>query len=334
MTGETRQLLSETADRLFRDLCADRRLEFSGLWRQLDEAGFKSLLVPEADGGFGGSFRDVAAVFRLAGQHGLGAPLAEAIVATYMAHAAGFVVPEGFLSLGPVAEGSLQGSRFSGTLRAVPWGESAEMVVAEVGTRLVMVPRSSATRVTTTNNPAGEPRTTLRFANAPVSVASASGELLMLGAFSRSCLIAGALDGALARAIEYANSRIQFGKPIGKFQAVQQVLAVFAEEAAAVNCAAEAAALALDKGDGRFEVACAKLRANSAASIGVATAHQVHGAIGFTAELGLHHLTRRLTLWSGEFGNERLWAEELGGTVAALGADQLWPEITRRGDRL
>ena len=334
MTAETQQLLSQTADRLFRDLSSDRRLEFSGLWRQLDEAGFKSLLVPEADGGFGGSFRDVAVVLRLAGQYGLGAPLAEAIVATHMAHSAGFVVPEGFLSIGLIADGTLQGSRFSGTLRAVPWGEGAEMVLAEVGTRLIMVPRSSATAFTTTNNVAGEPRTTLGFQNAPISVAPASGKLMMLGAFSRSCLIAGALDGALACSIEYANSRIQFGKPIGKFQAVQQVLAVFAEEAAAVNCAAEAAALALDEGDGRFEVACAKLRASSAAMIGVATAHQVHGAIGFTAELGLHHLTRRLTLWSGEVGNERLWAEELGGTVATLGADQLWPEITRRGDRL
>ncbi len=332
MTTETRQLLCETADRLFRDLAQGPTQDFAALWRQLDETGFRSLLVPEAIGGFGGSFADVAAVLRLCGLHGLAAPLAEAVVASHLVHQAGFTLPQGLLTLAPSAEGRLQGSQFTGTLHAVPWGENAEMVLAEVGEQLILVAVSAAAHCKAARNPAAEPRTTLVFHNAPVLVAHAAGEIMMLGAFSRSCLIAGALDGALARSIDYANSRLQFGKPIGKFQAVQQTLAVFAEEAAAVNCAAAAAALALDGGDGRFEVACAKLRANSAASIGVATAHQVHGAIGFTAELGLHQLTRRLTAWSGEFGNERLWAEELGGRVAALGADALWSEITGRGD--
>ena len=331
MMGETQQLLRETADRLFRDLAEERTLDFVRLWQKLDEAGFCSLLVAEADGGFGGNFRDVAAVLRLAGQHALAAPLAEAMIATYLLHKAGWPVSDDLVTLAAGSEGRLEGDRFSGTLRAVPWGERAGLVLAEVEGGLILLPRDKATQVTTTANPAGEPRIRLVFANVPALVAPATGDLLLLGAFSRSCLIAGALDGALARSIEYANSRVQFGKPIGKFQAVQQALAVFAEEAAAVNCAAEAAALALDRGDGRFEVACAKIRASSAAALGVATAHQVHGAIGFTAELGLHHLTRRLTSWSGEFGNERWWAEELGGLVAALGADQLWPEITRRG---
>jgi acyl-CoA dehydrogenase len=334
MTGDSQQLLSQTAERLFRDLSEERSLAFAGLWQKLEETGFKSLLVAESAGGFGGSFRDVALVLRLAGQFGLAAPLAEAMLASHLAHKAGFVLPEGLITVAPHVEGRLEGKLFSGTLRAVPWGESAVMVLAELGEQLLLLSCSAATQVTTRTNPAGEPRARLDFDDAAVELAPASGALLRLGAFSRSCLIAGALDGALARSIDYANARVQFGKPIGKFQAVQQVLAVFAEEAAAVNCAAEAAALALDTGDGHFEIACAKLRAGMAAAVGVATAHQVHGAIGFTAELGLHHLTRRLTAWSGEFGNERLWAEELGGMVAALGADQLWGELTRRSDPL
>jgi acyl-CoA dehydrogenase len=132
--------------------------------------------------------------------------------------------------------------------------------------------------------------------------------------------------------IDYANARNQFGKPIGKFQAVQQSLAVFAEEAAAVNCAGQAAALAMDRGDGGFEIGAAKLRANMAASIGASTAHQVHGAIGFTLEHNLHKYTRRLVSWRSEFGSERYWAETLGMDVCTRGAEVFWPFLTARGD--
>ena len=60
-----------------------------------------------------------------------------------------------------------------------------------------------------------------------------------------------------------------------------------------------------------------------------AIANQVHGAMGFTYEHTLHHSTRRLWGWREEFGNETLWAERLGRMVAAAGADELWPFVTR-----
>jgi alkylation response protein AidB-like acyl-CoA dehydrogenase len=99
-----------------------------------------------------------------------------------------------------------------------------------------------------------------------------------------------------------------------------------------VNCAAEAAARALDRGDASFEIAAAKIRANMAAQIGHATAHQVHGAIGFTQEYDLHRWTRRLLSWASECGSERYWAERLGGSVAARGADAFWADLTTRSD--
>jgi alkylation response protein AidB-like acyl-CoA dehydrogenase len=127
---------------------------------------------------------------------------------------------------------------------------------------------------------------------------------------------------------------VQFGKPIGKFQALQQNLAVFAEEAAAANCAGQAAFAAADKydGDAGFETAAAKLRANMAIGIGTSVAHQLHGAIGFTREYHLHPLTRRLWSWRSEFGNDRLWSQRLGEQVVAAGADAFWPKLTERSD--
>jgi acyl-CoA dehydrogenase len=155
----------------------------------------------------------------------------------------------------------------------------------------------------------------------------------VLGAFLRVAQAAGALDAALAMSVEYANTRIQFGKPLSKQQAVQQNLAIFASEAAAVNVAGQAAARALDKGDALFEIAAAKLRTNTAIGIGTAIAHQVHGAIGFTQEYALHPFTTALMGWRSEFGNDAYWAAQLGAIAAKAGGAGLWAEITRRGDR-
>ncbi len=146
----------------------------------------------------------------------------------------------------------------------------------------------------------------------------------------RSAAMAGALQGVLDHSVGYANDRVQFGRPIGKFQAIQQQLAVLAGEASAAASAAEAACRAAVAGDADFETAVAKIRAGKAAEIACAIAHQVHGAIGFTEEHALHHLTRRLWSWRAEFGGAGHWAETLGRAVAARGADALWPSITAR----
>jgi acyl-CoA dehydrogenase len=153
------------------------------------------------------------------------------------------------------------------------------------------------------------------------------------GAFVRVGLASGALNAALTMSIDHCNTRIQFGKPLAKQQAVQQSLASFAVEAIAVRIAGEGAAEALDHGDAGFEIAAAKLRTNQAIGTCTATAHQVHGAIGFTMDYGLHPLTRNLMQWRSDFGNDAYWADQLGGLAAAHGGAGLWAEITRRSDR-
>lgn len=163
-------------------------------------------------------------------------------------------------------------------------------------------------------------------------VKEGSKDQFQFGAFSRTAQIAGALDAALDMTVHYANERQQFGRPLGKFQAVQQSLASFACEVAATNCAAMGAAQALDRGNATFEVAAAKLRANRAVGVGTAVAHQVHGAIGFTEEYPLHHLTRRLWQWRSDFGNDAHWSRFLGDRVIERGADSFWPDLVSRTD--
>lgn len=332
--SESLSLLSETADRLFADLGQTPDATFADLWPQIEEAGFPALLVAEDDGGFGGDWQDAFAVLRLAGVHALNLPLAEAILAAKATAAAGLPAIEGFTTLATSIDGAPAAGRFTGVLRGVAVGGDAVAVVVRHADQLLRLRVVDAVEIRPGRNPAGERRDTLVFDGAPVEQAVSTLDLFAFGALARTAQIAGALDAALALSIQHANDRVQFGKPIAKFQAVQQSLAVFALEAAAVNCAGQAAARAADHAaDGAgLEIAASKLRANAAAGAGAAIAHQVHGAIGFTREHPLHRLTLRLTAWRSEFGNDRVWAERLGALVAAEGADGLWPMLTRRTD--
>src|SRR5205814_8400787 len=129
-----------------------------------------------------------------------------------------------------------------------------------------------------------------------------------------------------------ANERVQFGKPIGKFQAIQQALALLAAEAAAVGCATLAACRRMECHDAAFEIAAAKWRANRAVGVATSIAHQVHGAIGFTREHALHRVTQRLWSWRSEYGNDQYWATRLGAMAARMGPQDFWSELTARGD--
>jgi alkylation response protein AidB-like acyl-CoA dehydrogenase len=151
-----------------------------------------------------------------------------------------------------------------------------------------------------------------------------------LGALFRAAQMAGALEAALELAVTYANDRVQFGRPIGKFQAIQQQLAIAAEQVAAAGVAVAAAASSIRDGDIEFAAAAAKLRVGEAAGKVCDIVHQVHGAIGFTHEHRLHHLTRRLWSWRDEFGVESQWALDLGRLMIAEGADGLWPFLAAR----
>lgn len=73
-------------------------------------------------------------------------------------------------------------------------------------------------------------------------------------------------------------------------------------------------------------LAVARIRVAEATSVLVETAHQVHGAIGFTREHGLHHLTRRLMAWRDDHGSESRWAAALGAHLSARGP--LWELLT------
>ncbi len=362
--SETRDLVREAAERLFEKHCNAETMrradggEFpQALWRALTEAGYTSALVPESAGGAGLEMADALSLLVSAGRHALPAPLAETMLAGWLLSSAGIAVPEGPLAgegplaaVGPLTVAPVREEdnliakrdgaawRIDGKATRIPWARQCRTiaVLAQAdGKSIVALVATADCAIKDGHNLAGEPRDELVFSGTKSLRAGASpvsaDALRALGAVMRSAQMAGALQSVLETSVQYARERVQFGRPIGRFQAIQQNLAVLAGQAAAATAAAEAGIEAAARGFDPLAVAAAKIRAGEAAGIGAAIAHQVHGAIGFTQEHRLHYLTRRLWSWRDEFGNEAYWARRLGGEVAAAGADRLWHGITAVG---
>jgi acyl-CoA dehydrogenase len=201
---------------------------------------------------------------------------------------------------------------------------------------------SGSATVANGQDAAGMPLDAIRFDAAPVillfpnPLPGLSLPIRTLEAIARSAAIAGALDAALEMSLRHATDRVQFGRPIGGFQAIQHQLALLAGEVAAARTAAMVAvrdAPGSTTGDGLttpFDAAVAKVRSGEAAGRAAAIAHQVHGAIGFTHEHGLHHVTGRLWAWREQAGSDAWWAGRLGAAAIDARAAGFWPSLTAR----
>jgi acyl-CoA dehydrogenase len=291
--------------------------------------------------GFGVAVTDALSLLRVAGAHALPLPLAETMLASWLLAGAGLPIPDGVLSAGPVRDGEIpvltrsgEGWRLTGTLTRIPWARNADHLAVPAryeGQDWLALAGKDCWSVDAGANVAREPRDTVRLNGSVASAAPAAispSTLKAMGAAMRTQQIAGALARLTDMTTQYAQDRVQFGRPIGKFQAVQQNLAVLAGQTAAAVAGADISAEAVADGIRILPIAAGKARAGEAAGIGASIAHQIHGAIGFTFEHSLHFLTRRLWSWCDEFGNDAAWNRLLGRHIAAAGADRLWAEIT------
>lgn len=320
MASET--MLTESAERLFVRHITPERPDGSWpteAWTAAEQAGLTRALVPEEAGGFGLPIPEALGLMRVAGAHSVPLPLGETMLALWVLAQAGLPLPDG-----PAAVAS------SDDLGRIPWARDAQFLV-RLRDGAVELYTAAAWDSTRGANVAGEPRDAVRITKRPERRASVGLEPLGLraaGAVIRTQQMAGALERITAMTVSYAQQRVQFGRPIGRFQAVQQNLAVLAAQTAAAVAAADLAADAFADGLRIPAIAAAKARAGEAAGIGASIAHQVHGAIGFTQEHALHHLTRRLWSWRDEYGSEREWSARLGQAMASRGADAFWATMT------
>ncbi len=329
------KLLEETLAELFARELKDGA-DPAAMWQRLEEAGLTLAGVPEEAGGGGGGLDEATLVVRVAARHAAPGPIAETgLLAGWLLAAAGLAVPEGPLTA--AAGGSLalrrdgDGWLLDGAAPRVPWARAVERIAVLAGGQVALVPVQQAT-LSLSANLAGEPRDDVAFDGVRIDAAQvgAVGDRIdaeafhRRGALARAAAIAGALERVLELTVQYSGERVQFGRPIGRFQAVQQEIALLAGEVMAARAAVDAAVERPDL----LRVASAKIRAGEAATRAAEIAHQVHGALGYTEEHRLHHFTLRLWAWRDEFGSEEQWARALGEQVAAGGGDGLWLLLT------
>ena len=330
--SESARHFRETVDRVFSDR-VDRDFLFqqeqtgypAPLWQLISDLGIDSMLLPEEHGGVGADWDDLYEIISAAGRHGVSLPLGETIVARWLMSAAGLDQQSG--------AGTLV---YAANLDRVPWGRDVHWGLWQrPGEKEISFIRWNQVHSTKGSNIAREPRDKLNADSVvklllPTDLVQNS--LLYLGALLRSAQIAGGAFRLLEKSSQYAQEREQFGRTLSKFQSVQHNLARLAAWAASIDASARYAFCCMNTGgvpeSALLAIAAAKYRASDLASQVNSTAHQIHGAIGFTYEHDLHFFSRRLWSWSAEFGGSGYWADYLGGLALEQGADSIWQKIT------
>ena len=233
-----------------------------------------------------------------------------------------------------------QGAGFvlNGAKMFVPDGQIADLLIVaartsqgsnpQEGITLFLVPTASdGVEVNPSLTIASDRQARIAFNNVSVPASSVLGQVgagwpvlahaLQRAATSKCVEMAGGADAVLEMTVEYAKNRVQFGRPVGSFQAVQHHCANMATDVEGIRLAALQAAWRISEGeDASQEVALAKAWVSDAYQRVCATAHQCHGAIGFTQEHNLQLYTRRARMQETAYGDgyyhRELMAQSLG----------------------
>lgn len=282
------------------------------LWQQLEATGLADALLSEDDGGAGLGLSQVFGILEQCGAHALPLPLGETMVARALLAQGGLARPAGSIAL---ARGE---HLVSGEIRCtmVRSGQVATNVLVQAGGEWHLLSTQDAQWTPQALAlDAALAWSTAKVQDAPRVLLEAPCDVRTLQAAVVAAQIGGALSSVFQRTLQYANERQQFGRPIGKFQAIQHQLAVMSEHVFAARMAAQLGCSGAGVWPDRLRVAIAKARCSEAALVVSELAHAIHGAIGFTQEYDLQLFTRRLHAWRQTAGSEAYWYGVAGAAL-------------------
>ncbi len=313
-------MFAQAIEDILQDQCTPavvRAIEAGGsplkLWQALQGAGFLELLASEDAGGAGLPLADLFPILSSFGRYTVPVPVAQTIVARALLGSQ-FAMPAGMITLGAALRREASGAI---VCSLTPYGLVADFVLARDGDALLLLPAAAARREATGVH--GSLAASLRWPNesAATQVPGAGPLLPAFAAALYAALLSGAMTRVFEMTLQYCNDRVQFGKTLGKFQAVQHQLSVMAEHVAAASMAAEAAFHTDAAAPSLLAAAMAKSRTSEAAVLVASIAHALHGAIGIAEEYDLQLLTRRLHEWRIAHGSEAHWNVLIGNSVLA-----------------
>ena len=315
-------MFAQAIEDILQDQCTPavvRAIEAGGsplkLWQALQGAGFLELLASEDAGGAGLPLADLFPILCSFGRYTVPVPVAQTIVARALLGSQ-FAMPSGMITLGAALRREAGGAI---VCSFTPYGMLADFVLAQDGDALLLLHCAAAQREASGVH--GSLTATLRWSDARVAthVPGAGPLLPTFAAALHAAVLSGAMTRVFEMTLKHCNDRIQFGKTLGKFQAVQHQLSVMAEHVAAASMAAEAAFHTDAAAPSLLAAAMAKSRTSEAAVLVASIAHALHGAIGIAEEYDLQLLTRRLHEWRMAHGSEAHWNVLIGQRV--LSAD-------------
>ena len=307
-------------------------------WRRLASGGLTGVAVQEQIGGSGGSLREAAAVLEAVAAHGLDLPLLEFTwLASRVAEWTGRRAPDEPVAFA-IAERTTDGQDgqppYRATLRWYHETTAAHVLLPADGALLVLE-RPAGLRDGSPSTVHIDPQRVRAAAEThPVPDAGTlAAELQMRAALGRSIQISGAAAQVRDLSVRYAAERVQFGRPLSRYQVIQHYLARIAAEAHAVQVASRGAldAWIAAPSTAGGSVSNAKAVASHAVELCTRLAHQVFGAIGTTREHELHRYTTAMWAWREDAGNEYQHGAQVG--EAALTAEDPWAWLVDQGGR-
>lgn len=312
-------VLRDSLERFLKSHCTphdvrrhERGASTTPLWQSLEEHGYPNGMLGEEAGGAALGLSDIRAVTVLLGQYLLPVPLAETMFARTLLSNAGVDSPAGPMIL--LGESHGENGRADA---AVLFGLVAQHALIECVDGLNLV--SLAGAEVTSTGVRGSQSAHIRWHRDRRPIATLSKPeipLVAINAMLRAALMVGAMQRLLSMTLDYANTREQFGRSIGKFQVIQQQIAEMAEQLLSAEMAVQMAFAGSHFPTRPLLSGLAKQRSSAAASVVAATAHAVHGAVGLSEECDLQLYVRRLYEWRLADGSEAYWAEQLGDHYA------------------
>ncbi|HUL99845.1 MAG TPA: acyl-CoA dehydrogenase family protein, partial [Mycobacterium sp.] len=326
------------------------------VWARLGtELGVLGLSVPEADGGAGGTLVDQAVAVEELGASLASGPVFGTVFLAIPALVAAPASPVRDELLTELTEGrrtaafavanraggfdpaavtvTADGDALTGTVeRVVDAGAADDLLVAAAAADGLGLYAVDAAGVGVERTPLvtldlTRPQATIRFSRAPARLVAGPDEAervivhaLQVGSALLAAEQVGASQHLLDLSVDYAKSRLQFGRPIGSFQAVKHRLADLLVELEHARSTAYHAVWALTDGSDDPALAASIAQATCSAAFCriAADTIQVHGGIGFTWEHQAHLYLKRAATDAALLGT----AEQHRSRVAALVLDE------------
>jgi alkylation response protein AidB-like acyl-CoA dehydrogenase len=268
------------------------------LWRAMVDQGWCGIAVPEDDGGVGLGWVEAAVLLEQVGASVAPAPILGQLVALDA-----LAVSDGAAEL---IDGTRVAAVADGFDRVVPFVPSADVVVVCDGERLLSIDLRDAPVAA---EPAMDVTRTVGWLRAgpPATEIGGAAEVERtrdVAAVAYSAEMLGIAQRVLDLSVEYAKDRVQFGRPIGSFQAVKHRCADMLVDVEGMRSAVYWAAwcVANRHEDASVAASTAKCWCSDAVTRVTSSGLQVHGGIGFTWEHDIHLYLKRAHLDSISFG--------------------------------